>query len=324
MDVWVSRRTMLTLSAAGALAAALPSCGSHSKNRSQPPATSQPKNSSQEDQGSYDLEYHGYDPEAGEGGTPEPPNTPGPRCLRRHLFPPSGCPRSASKPNRIVSSWSSVYGLATFYAARKSKTPPKSRDQQAAPDYSYIRFQLANKIPANTCNGGQITKILDWLRSNGGTPTLAAAPNVPKKRSDTASCRTDWSAHASRTIPPDPRFLIPGYKLTPITGADGLKNLRTVIASGQPMAFGTSLYKDFKNYNGNPSPYVGGGPMWKDPNGKNTGHVMLIVGYDDARKAVRIQNSWGVKWGKKGFVWMAYDTLEKLAQGMGVYIPDSA
>jgi hypothetical protein len=217
-----------------------------------------------------------------------------------------------------------VYGLATFYAARKSKTPPKSRDQQAAPDYAYIRYQLANKIPANTCRGGQITKILDWLQSNGGTPSLAAAPNVPKKRSDAASCRTDWSDYASRTIPPDPRFLIPAYKLTPITGADGLKNLRTVIASGLPMAFGTSLYKDFKNYSGNPSPYVGGGSMWKDPNGKNTGHVMLIVGYDDARKAVRIQNSWGKKWGEKGFVWMAYDALEKLAQGTGVYIPDPA
>jgi hypothetical protein len=27
---------------------------------------------------------------------------------------------------------------------------------------------------------------------------------------------------------------------------------------------------------------------------------------------------------KKGFVSMAYDTLEKLAQGTGVYVPDTA
>jgi len=129
-----------------------------------------------------------------------------------------------------------------------------------------------------------------------------------------------WLAH-DRTRSP---LSHPSYKSTQITGADGLKNLRTIIASGLPMAFGTSLNKDFKHYSGNPSPYVGNGQLWKDPDGKKTGHVMLIVGYDDARGAVRIQNSWGTKWGEKGFVWMAYDTLEKLAQGTGVYVPDPA
>ena len=324
MDVWVSRRTMLTLSAAGALAAALPSCGGHRHSTSQPVTSSHPPNASnQEDEDTYDLEYHGYDPAGGEGVTPEPTKhagqVPAAASVKAEWLPPVGF---QTQSNCFV--WSCVYGLATFYAARKSKTPPKSREQLAAPDYSYIRFQLANKIPANTCNGGQNSQILDWLKSNGGTPSLAAAPNAPKKKSDAASCRADWSDYSSRTIPPDPRFLIPSYKVTPITGADGLKYLRTVIAAGQPMAFGTSLYRDFKNYNGNPSPYVGGGPMWKDPNGKNTGHVMLVVGYDDNRKAVRIQNSWGTKWGEKGFVWMAYDTLEKLTQGTGVYVPDSA
>ena len=61
-----------------------------------------------------------------------------------------------------------------------------------------------------------------------------------------------------------------------------------------------SLYKDFKHYSGNPSPYVGNGRLWKDPDGKKTGHVMLIAGYDDARGAVRIQNSWAQNGAKKG------------------------
>jgi len=55
---------------------------------------------------------------------------------------------------------------------------------------------------------------------------------------------------------------------------------------------------------------------------------MLIVGYDDhyenSKGAVHIQNSWGRKWGDKGFIWMAYDTFEKLVQGQGIYIPSSA
>jgi hypothetical protein len=113
------------------------------------------------------------------------------------------------------------------------------------------------RSPPTPAKAAKITKCLDWLRSNGGTPSLAAAPNVPKKLTDAASCGLNWSDYGSRTIAPDPRFLIPSYKSTQITGADGVKNLRTAIASGLLMAFGTSLYKDFKHYSGNPSPYVG-------------------------------------------------------------------
>jgi Papain family cysteine protease len=220
-----------------------------------------------------------------------------------------------------------VYGLATFYAARKSRTPPTSPDRQAGPDYAYIRYEMANKTAENTCHGGQITKCLEWLRSNGGTPSLAAAPNHGKQ-GPRSSCQVDWSDYGSQTIPPDPSFRVPEYKLTHITGANGLNNLRAVIASGVPIAFGTSLYTDFPHYRGHPSPYVGNERFRLDGNGKKAGHVMLIVGYDDAYPkstgAVRIQNSWGTRWGEKGFVWMAYDTLEKLAQGQGVYVPDSA
>jgi hypothetical protein len=155
-------------------------------------AAAPPTSSHQDDEDSYDLEFHGYDPDAGEQGTPGPPKHPGEvpsaASVAAEWLPPVGL---QSMSNCFV--WSPVYGLATFYAARKSKTSSKSREQQAGPDYAYIRYQLANKIPANTCEGGQITKCLDWLRSNGGTPSLAAAPNVPKKRSDAASCGVNWS-----------------------------------------------------------------------------------------------------------------------------------
>jgi C1A family cysteine protease len=54
---------------------------------------------------------------------------------------------------------------------------------------------------------------------------------------------------------------------------------------------------------------------------------MLIIAYDDAYTAktgaVRIQNSFGRGWGSNGCVWMAYDALEAMAQGHGVYVPKS-
>ena len=150
-------------------------------------------------------------------------------------------------PNCFV--WASVYGLATFYAARKNNTPPTTPDLQASPDYAYIRYQTSIKMARNTCQGGQVGKVLNWLKANGGTPSLAAAPNFGKQGSQ-SSCDVNWTKYGPQPIPPDPKFLVPEWKATTITGKDGLENMRTVIARGNPIAFGVNLYTDFPHYRG--------------------------------------------------------------------------
>jgi C1A family cysteine protease len=39
------------------------------------------------------------------------------------------------------------------------------------------------------------------------------------------------------------------------------------------------------------------------------GHAILIVGWDDARRAWRVRNSWGPAWGDHGYFWLDYDYL---------------
>ena len=34
---------------------------------------------------------------------------------------------------------------------------------------------------------------------------------------------------------------------------------------------------------------------------------MVVVGYDDAKQAFRIQNSWGRTWGDGGYGWFSYE-----------------
>jgi hypothetical protein len=39
-------------------------------------------------------------------------------------------------------------------------------------------------------------------------------------------------------------------------------------------------------------------------------HAIIICGFDDSRKAIRIANSWGKeRWGEDGFAWLSYDYL---------------
>lgn len=47
---------------------------------------------------------------------------------------------------------------------------------------------------------------------------------------------------------------------------------------------------------------------------------MVIVGYDDARGAYRVQNSWGADWGDLGYLWWDYDDLDG-REGLQAYVP---
>jgi hypothetical protein len=303
---------MLALSAAAVLAPELLSC---SKGKS---------SGAPEDKGDLpDTFDFGYDPDAKEPVKTEPPKRGGRigqnASVNAEWLPPVG----DQKNMPICFAWATAYGLATFNAARKSNKAPTSRALQASPDYAAIRYQLeARKMAVNTCKGSQVGPFLDWIKSNGGIPSLEAAPSYAE-HTQAASCTTNWSKYGSQPIAPDPRFVV-DYKAIQINGPDGLKNLRTVISAGSPISFGTHLYKDFHKYRGKPAVYVGGGELITKSNGKPDGHVMLIIGYDDNKGAVRLQNSWGTVWGDKGHAWVAYDTLEKLVEGTGFYAPESA
>lgn len=262
----------------------------------------------------YQTFDYGYDPSIAEPVTPvappRPATLPPAASVNSDWLPPVG---HQTMPNCFV--WSSTYGAVTFWAAQTSQTPPTSPSLQANPDYTYIKVQESNGVSNGSCDPGQISKTLTWVQNNKGTPSLVAAPNHH-------GCQENWNAYGSATIPPDPSFAITEPNVTSVLGADGLSNLQTVIAMGVPLAYCTYLYTDFPPYNGTPSLYVGNSTWLTNPNtGKYVGHCMLIIGYNNnypaSNGAVWIQNSFGTDWGDEGYVWMAYDTLQAMAQGPG-------
>ncbi|MCL6528061.1 MAG: C1 family peptidase [Thermaceae bacterium] len=83
---------------------------------------------------------------------------------------------------------------------------------------------------------------------------------------------------------------------------------KTQLASGSEVAFSVLLDSDDPNPNNN---------IWEIADKPRTdpktwaGHAMLMVGYDDSKRAFRVKNSWGTGWAEGGYVWFSYDFVTK-------------
>lgn len=86
-----------------------------------------------------------------------------------------------------------------------------------------------------------------------------------------------------------------------------LNDMQTCIASGFPFSFGFAVYESFEQ--GNWAFTSGMMPLPKTGEQMLGGHAVLAVGYDNAKKAFKIRNSWGVGWGLKGHFWMPYNFI---------------
>lgn len=231
--------------------------------------------------------------------------------------------------------WASVYGLVSFKAASEGDYMPNKPNLQASPAYIYIQVMQAMSMAAGTCKGSGFKDYFNILHAEG-TPTLEAAPyTLVAKNTDnendaadavklgSSQCQEIWKLYAGETPAMNTAFKVNNMKKV---NTRLLDNIKKVLASGYPVAYGTRLYTDFKTYDGKNVPYIGNGEIWMNGD-KPGGHCMMILGYDDNYKnkgmgAFLIQNSLGTGWGENGRVWMSYLTFEILAQGAGHYFPE--
>ncbi len=94
-----------------------------------------------------------------------------------------------------------------------------------------------------------------------------------------------------------------------------LAQMKTCLASGKPFVFGFPVFESIEAREvfeaGNiPLPQIGERVI--------AGHAVMAVGYDDARQVFLIRNSWGEKWGAKGYGTMPYAYLTDLASDIWV------
>ena len=85
-----------------------------------------------------------------------------------------------------------------------------------------------------------------------------------------------------------------------------LHQMQGCLAQGYPFVFGFAVYESFM------SPDVAKtGQVPLPPRGEQLigGHAVLAVGYDDSINSFIVRNSWGQKWGIKGYCTMPYGYL---------------
>lgn len=114
-------------------------------------------------------------------------------------------------------------------------------------------------------------------------------------------------AYASAGFFPDLQYAALDYGL----------DLKIALYSGLPVIFGMGVPDSFQTVGGkygHVKPLPEGG--WEPPAG---GHAMLIVGYNDQKRAWLVRNSWGTGWGLNGHVWIDYAYMDHYRQPLGFW-----
>jgi hypothetical protein len=81
--------------------------------------------------------------------------------------------------------------------------------------------------------------------------------------------------------------------------AKDTKEIKAHLNAGFPVLIGAAVDEAFVK--------LPAGKIWKSLGRALGGHAMILVGYDDAKNAFRIMNSWGPGWCEDGFCWVDYD-----------------
>lgn len=142
---------------------------------------------------------------------------------------------------------------------------------------------------AKCSQGGWPSTALDWIKTNG----IADPGCRPYETTDTPVPPT--SDRNGRTL-----------KLSGYTTLSNVADQKTWIDQIGPITACFSCYYDFETFG---FTHQTGVYTCNPASGLAGGHCILIVGYDDARQAWLIRNSWGAGWGmagSPGCLWLGY------------------
>jgi hypothetical protein len=180
--------------------------------------------------------------------------------------------------------------FAVAYGARSieqyyktSSTSYSTASNIFSPEYVYNQTKFTD-----CATGTSPTTVLDLLK-NQGVSTWGSMPYSDVNGCSLMPTATQIAAAAA--------YKISSYVLIPNIDKVAIK---TMIASKHPVIITILADNSFTN--------AGPGFIWKAYSGSGAlRHTLIICGYDDAKNAYKVMNSWGTGWGDAGFSWIDYD-----------------
>ena len=148
----------------------------------------------------------------------------------------------------------------------------------------------------NGCCGGTMSYTLDFLNTRGTVEESSFSYQaVDALGRDFKDCNTSTPSNDPVKCPSldDPKYKIDKYHSLPTKNS-----IKNAIASYGPVVAGFNIYADFYEYNEgiyerNSNKYIGG-------------HIVAIVGYNDAGQYWICKNSWGTDFGEDGYFRIKY------------------
>ena len=211
--------------------------------------------------------------------------------LERYLPPPG----YQGTTQGSCTAWATTFALRTALQAKLNNTwqPLNVVQRQFSPAFVFNKAKADSGI--FDCSRGIFFATALTILQTTGTPTLESFPYDPN--------RCDVRPTPSQ-VQQAGRFLIAGWERT----SDLTNNrFKAHLAAGDPVLVGIDIYPSFDDAQGLAT-ITGNTGEWRGY------HAVVLIGYDDAKKAFRLQNSWGPIWGDQGRAWIDYDTLKNIVR----------
>lgn len=188
-------------------------------------------------------------------------------------------PGQQGRQNSCVA-WTVAYALKSYQEQNEN------RWGLSAPAHVFSPAFLYNQLNNGSDGGIYFADALNFVSSNGA----ATFDQMPYSDTDFHTQPSQAAKNSARI------YRIDTWRQVNVQDT---KEVKAQLAAGYPVMIGAMVDQGFQA--------LRAGESWRQHSGKALGgHAMLLVGYDDARGAFRVMNSWGAQWSDHGFAWIDY------------------
>lgn len=214
--------------------------------------------------------------------------------------PPTNFPSSYAlqmPPVGYQGSEFSCVPFAAVYSARSAEQYYRT----GATSYSYSTNIFSpefvynqTKFSSDCGSGTSVVTVLEFMKNKGA----ATWQSMPYSSSD--GCSTlPTSTQSSQAL----NYRIASYAKLMSNDQQGIK---TMLLNRHPVIFTCDVDQNFYN--------ARAGFVWSSFAGSmGLSHALVICGYDDARQAYKVMNSWGTGWGDAGYSWITYQLFPQVS-----------